>query len=264
MAARKAARSGTAAGSAPGKASKRAKAPPKPGTPARRKPTTPKKPATRRKTTRTRRPDAARVRAILQVLDSEYGESSCALEHENAYELLIATILSAQCTDARVNIVTRTLFKVAPDPKALAGLPRERGEDLVRSTGFFRNKAKSLKGCATRLVEEFRGRVPKTMDELLTLPGVARKTANVVLGTWYGIADGIVVDTHVTRISRLLGLTRETDPKKIELDLVAIVPKEHWIRLSHQLIEHGRKVCIARRPRCADCALAPHCPSSKA
>jgi endonuclease-3 len=204
------------------------------------------------------------VRAILQVLDSEYGASSCALDHKNAYELLIATILSAQCTDARVNIVTRTLFEVAPDPRTLAGMPEERIEELVHSTGFFRNKARSLKGCATRLVEEFGGRVPKTMDELLTLPGVARKTANVVLGTWFGIADGIVVDTHVTRISRLLKLTRETDAKRIEKDLMAVVPREHWIRLSHQLIEHGRKVCIARRPRCAACAVAPHCPSSKA
>jgi len=242
--------------------------------------TPPRRPAasaSRKKRTRTRtsasktrgrsrirkaRPDPERVKAILQALDREYPQAACSLRHKNPFQLLIATILSAQCTDERVNIVTRELFKVAPTPKKLAALPREKVEDLIRSTGFFRNKARSIQEAARMIVEEYGGRVPDEMEDLLRLPGVARKTANVVLGTAYGKAEGIVVDTHVKRIARLLGLTHHTDPNKIEQDLMRIIPRDHWISFTHQIIEHGRKVCIARRPRCAECVLAPHCPSA--
>jgi endonuclease-3 len=200
-----------------------------------------------------------RVAAILTKLDEAYPKVTCALEHDNPFQLLIATILSAQCTDVRVNEVTRTLFKKYRTPEDFAyANPREL-ETEIRPTGFFRNKTKSIQGASKKIVEEFAGKVPQTMEELLTLPGVARKTANVVLGTAFGIAVGVVVDTHVQRLSARLDLTRNTDPKKIEQDLMQIIPKEKWILFSHQLIWHGRKVCVARKPRCIDCNIEHLC-----
>ena len=171
----------------------------------------------------------------------------------------MATILSAQCTDVRVNIVTPIIFEKYPTPEAFATLQPEELEDDVRSTGFFRNKSKSLVGAARKLISEFGGQVPRTMDELLQLPGVARKTANVVLGTAFGIAEGVVVDTHVMRVSARLDLTQETDPRKIEQDLMRLLPKEKWILFAHQVIWHGRRVCIARKPRCMECNLERIC-----
>ncbi len=203
--------------------------------------------------------DPARVRAILLGLDEAYPAATCALKHENAFQLLISTILSAQCTDERVNIVTSTLFPKYPNPKAFAYAdPRELEQD-IRPTGFYRNKTKSVMGASKKIVEEFRGEVPRTMEQLLTLPGVARKTANVVLGTAFGIASGVVVDTHVIRLSGRLDLTKNTDPKKIEQDLMKIIPQERWILFSHQLIWHGRRVCQARKPKCLECNLEPIC-----
>ncbi len=200
-----------------------------------------------------------RVAAILAKLDEAYPKVTCALEHDGPFQLLIATILSAQCTDVRVNEVTRTLFQKYRSPEDFAyANPREM-ETEIRPTGFFRNKTKSIMGASKKIVEEFHGKVPQTMEELLTLPGVARKTANVVLGTAFGIALGIVVDTHVQRLSARLDLTRNTDPKKIEQDLIRIIPKEKWILFSHQLIWHGRRVCVARKPRCAECNLEHIC-----
>jgi endonuclease-3 len=200
-----------------------------------------------------------RVAAILAKLDEAYPNVTCALEHDGPFQLLIATILSAQCTDVRVNEVTRTLFKKYRTPEDFAyANPREL-ETEIRPTGFFRNKTKSIQGAGKKIVEEFHGKVPQTMEELLTLPGVARKTANVVLGTAFGIASGIVVDTHVQRLSARLDLTRNTDPKKIEQDLMLIIPKDKWILFSHQLIWHGRRVCVARKPRCAECNLERLC-----
>jgi endonuclease-3 len=203
--------------------------------------------------------DPKRVRQILAKLDEAYPDVTCALEHQNPFQLLIATILSAQCTDVRVNEVTRTLFQKYPSPEALAyANPREL-EAEIRPTGFFRNKTKSVMGASKKIVEEFGGQVPRTMEELLTLPGVARKTANVVLGTAFGIACGVVVDTHVQRLSGRLDLSRETDPKKIEQDLMRVIPEDKWILFSHQLIWHGRRVCQARKPRCVECNLESLC-----
>ncbi|HTR47829.1 MAG TPA: endonuclease III [Verrucomicrobiae bacterium] len=203
--------------------------------------------------------DPSRVRAILQGLDEAYPGATCELKHENAFQLLIATILSAQCTDERVNIVTATLFKKYPNAKTFAyANPAELQQD-IRPTGFFRNKTKSIMGASKKIVENFRGEVPKTMEELLTLPGVARKTANVVLGTAFGIASGVVVDTHVTRLSERLDLTKNTDPKKIEQDLMQVIPRDRWILFSHQLIWHGRRVCRARKPKCIECNLRSVC-----
>jgi endonuclease III len=203
--------------------------------------------------------DPARVKTILLKLDEAYPAATCALRHDNPFQLLISTILSAQCTDERVNQVTATLFPKYPNPKAFAyANPREL-EQEIRPTGFFRNKTKSVIGASKRIVEEFHGEVPRTMEELLRLPGVARKTANVVLGTAFGIASGIVVDTHVIRLSGRLDLTKNTDPKKIELDLMQVIPQEKWILFSHQLIWHGRRVCQARKPRCLECNLEPIC-----
>ncbi len=201
----------------------------------------------------------ARVNEILKRLDEHYPGVTCALHHNSAWELLVATILSAQCTDARVNMVTPVLFKKYPTPEHFAALQPEDLEDDIRSTGFFRNKSKSLVGAARKVVGDFGGEVPRTMDELLTIPGVARKTANVVLGTWYKIADGVVVDTHVQRISRRLELTRNEDPRKIEQDLMKVIPRARWIDFSHQIIHHGRALCIARRPKCAECPLENIC-----
>ena len=195
-------------------------------------------------------------------LSLEYPDAHCALNHRNAFELLVATILSAQCTDVRVNMVTPALFKKFPNADALAGADRETLEDMIKSTGFFRSKAKSLAGMAQALVERHGGQVPRTMEELTALPGVGRKTANVVLGNAFGVNDGIVVDTHVGRLSNRLGLTKETDPVKIERALMPLFPRAHWTMLSHLLIEHGRRVCDARRPKCEQCVLNDLCPSS--
>ncbi len=203
--------------------------------------------------------DPARVRAILAKLDEAYPAATCALTHENPFQLLVSTILSAQCTDERVNIVTATLFPKYPTPKAFAHAnPRELEQD-IRPTGFFRNKTKSVMGASKQIVERFHGEVPRTMEELLTLPGVARKTANVVLGTAFGIASGVVVDTHVSRLANRLDLSQNTDPKKIEQDLMAVIPRDKWILFSHQLIWHGRRVCQARKPKCLECNLEQLC-----
>jgi endonuclease-3 len=201
----------------------------------------------------------ARVAEILQGLDRMYPDVTCALTHRNPWELLVATILSAQCTDKRVNEVTPGLFAKYPTPADFAAVRPEVLAKDIRSTGFFNNKAKSITGAARRIMSDFGGQVPRTLEELLTVPGAARKTANVVLGTAYGIASGIVVDTHVTRIARRLDLTKESDPVKIERDLMKIVPPEKWILFSHQIIHHGRAICTARSPRCAECLLETVC-----
>ena len=200
-----------------------------------------------------------RVAEILRRLAKHYPAAVCALHHRNAWELIVATILSAQCTDARVNLVTPVLFDRFPTPAALAKADVAEIESIIRSTGFFRNKAKSIQGAAKILLSEFRGRVPETMDELLRLPGVARKTANVVLGSWFKIADGVVVDTHVARITRRLALTRAEIPERIEQDLMRVIPQKQWIDFSHRIIHFGRGICIARKPRCADCFLEDLC-----
>jgi endonuclease-3 len=200
-----------------------------------------------------------RVRAILHKLDEAYPAATCELSHKNAFQLLIATILSAQCTDVRVNEVTKALFPKYPTPQDFAYATPHELEQEVRPTGFFRNKTKSIMGASKKIVEEFGGQVPRTMEELLTLPGVARKTANVVLGTAFGIASGIVVDTHVQRLSKRLDLSRQADPKKIEQELMRVIPQDKWILLSHQLIWHGRRVCAARNPKCEICNLKNVC-----
>jgi len=200
-----------------------------------------------------------RVQLIIAGLDHLYPHVTCALTHRNAWELLVATILSAQCTDVRVNMVTPILFEKYPTVKDFAALEPEQLEPDIRSTGFFRNKSKSVVGAARKVVSDFGGKVPETMDELLTLPGVARKTANVLLGTWFKKNEGVVVDTHVTRISRRLELTRHEDAQKIEQDLMPIIPRNRWTDFSHEVIWHGRTLCIARRPKCADCALEKLC-----
>jgi endonuclease-3 len=200
-----------------------------------------------------------RVRAIIEGLDRMYPGVTCALTHRNAWELVVATILSAQCTDIRVNMVTPGLFEKYPTVQHFAALEPEQLEPDIRSTGFFRNKSKSVVGAARKVVSDFGGNVPHTMQELLTLPGVARKTANVVLGTWFKQNEGVVVDTHVTRISRRLELTKHEDPQKIEQDLMQIIPRERWTDFSHEVIWHGRKLCVARGPKCADCGIEKLC-----
>jgi endonuclease-3 len=200
-----------------------------------------------------------RFSEILKRLDQLYPGVTCALTHQTAWELLVATILSAQSTDVRVNLVTPELFKKYPTVQDFARLEPQDLEPDIRSTGFFRNKSRSVVGAARRIVNEFGGKVPDNMNDLLTLPGVARKTANVVLGSWFGTADGVVVDTHVHRISRRLELTRNDDPKKIEQDLMQVIPREKWILFAHQVIWHGRKLCFARSPKCSDCALENLC-----
>jgi endonuclease-3 len=202
---------------------------------------------------------AERIQEILKRLDQLYPAVTCALTHRNAWELLVATILSAQSTDVNVNRVTPGLFQKYPTVQDFAALTPEQLEPDVRSTGFFRNKSKSVVGAAKKIVSDFGGQVPEDMERLLTLPGVARKTANVVLGTWFGKADGVVVDTHVTRISRRLELTKNTDPAKIEQDLMKAIPREKWILFAHQIIWHGRKLCMARSPKCVDCPLENIC-----
>jgi endonuclease-3 len=201
----------------------------------------------------------ARIGGILRGLDEMYPGATCALTHRNPWELLVATILSAQCTDKRVNMVTPGLFAKYPTPRDFAAVKPEVLAEDIRSTGFFNNKAKSIVGAAKRVVGEFGGKVPRTIEEMLTIPGAARKTANVVLGTAYGVASGVVVDTHVQRISARLDLTKHTDPVKIERDLMKIIPQERWILFSHQLILHGRALCVARGPKCGECKLNSLC-----
>jgi endonuclease-3 len=200
-----------------------------------------------------------RIGLILRRLNQQFPDVECALRHRSAWELLAATILSAQCTDQRVNMVTETLFEKYPTVHDIAAVSQEELEGVIRSTGFFRNKAKSLIGAASKVVAKHGGQVPATMEELLQLPGVARKTANVVLGTWFGKATGVVVDTHVHRITNRLDLTKEQDPVKIEKDLMKILPRKRWILFSHQIIHFGRQVCDARKPRCGDCKLENLC-----
>lgn len=207
-------------------------------------------------------PEPARVRSILDGLENLYPDVDCELDRETPFQLLCATILSAQCTDDRVNQVTPALFRKFPDPPAMARAPLPTLEKLVRSTGFYRQKAKNLKGTARALIAEHDGEVPRTLVELTQLPGVARKTASVVLGTAFGLCEGIVVDTHVQRLAMRLGLTRASDVKRIEHDLMQVVPKPNWIRFSHQVIWHGRRVCFARKPSCATCEIASFCPSA--
>ena len=204
---------------------------------------------------------AARAAAVLQRLRAAYPDAHCELDHDGAFQLLVATILSAQCTDVRVNLVTPALFRKYPDARALAAAPQEDVEDLIRSTGFFRNKAKNLIAAAQALVAHHGGEVPRDLATLTGLPGVGRKTANVVLGNAYGIEAGIVVDTHVARLSKRLGLTRHTDPVKIEKDLVKVVPRDTWTLWSHLLIWHGRRRCPARKPDCPGCELRDLCPA---
>jgi endonuclease-3 len=216
----------------------------------------PARPPARPKTAAERK---ARLATILKTLDKMYPDAHCALHHSNAWELLVATILSAQCTDKRVNAVTPDLFRKYPAIQDFANANQAELAQDIRSTGFFNNKSKSVIGAAKKVLGDFKGEIPRTIEELLTVPGAARKTANVVLGTAYGIASGIVVDTHVQRITRRLDLTKETDPVKIEQDLVKIIPKEKWILFSHQIILHGRALCVARNPKCSECGLNPVC-----
>ena len=200
-----------------------------------------------------------RIAEILKRLDQLYPDVTCALTHKSAWELLVATILSAQSTDVNVNRVTPELFRKYPTVQDFAALTPEQLQPDIRSTGFFRNKSKSVVGAAKKIVSEFNGEVPGEMDQLLSLPGVARKTANVVLGTWFKKAEGVVVDTHVTRIARRLELTKNTDPAKIEQDLMKVIPRERWILFAHQIIWHGRRLCMARRPKCVECLLENIC-----
>jgi len=204
----------------------------------------------------------APVEQILAGLRKEYPDARCALEHQNPLQLMIATILSAQCTDVRVNKVIPDLFKKYPSVQAFANTSQAELEELIRSTGFFRNKAKSIIGASQRIVNQYEGQVPRDMENLLTLPGVARKTANVVLGTAFGIASGVVVDTHVFRITHRLGLTEAKTPEKVEIDLMRSIPPDEWINFSHRLIHHGRKVCVARKPACERCVLSELCPKT--
>ena len=218
------------------------------------------KPPRKRRAPRSRPPDPARVAALVRLLKKHDPDPRCALDYVSPYELIVSVILSAQCTDKRVNMVTPALFARYPGAAALAAAEQKDVEELVRSTGFFRNKAKNLIGMARGLQERFEGRVPEGMDELLSLPGVARKTANVVRGECFGLADGVVVDTHVTRLARRMGLTQHIDPVKIERDLMELIPQKEWIAFSHRMIRLGRTVCMARNPACPTCPVAFHCP----
>ena len=201
-----------------------------------------------------------RAKSVIASLKTLVPQAECALNHESAFQLLVATILSAQCTDERVNQATPELFRIYPYAASLAKATQEDVERIVKPLGFFRNKAANLRGMALALVERFHGEIPQDIEELITLPGVGRKTASVVLGTWFGIPSGIVVDTHVKRLTNLLGLTSSENPEIIERDLMAFIPKSEWIEFSHRLIHHGRRTCIARRPKCTECGLLPHCP----
>jgi len=217
-------------------------------------------PAKKRTGPRRRKVTPETVSEILKRLRKAYPVAECALTHRNPYELLVATILSAQCTDARVNQSTPALFRKYPNARKLAAGKQEDVEEIIRPLGFFRAKATNLLGMANGLMERHDGEVPETLEELVALPGVGRKTANVVLGTWFNIPTGVVVDTHVRRISQLLGLTTAKQPEKIEQDLIKLLPEEEWIGFSHRLIHHGRKICIARRPKCRECPLLDVCP----
>ena len=212
-----------------------------------------------RESMKARRERAAR---IYELLEGEYPEARTALEHANPFELAVATILSAQCTDARVNMVTPSLFRRFPDAAALASAPTDELEEIIHSTGFFRSKARNLVGMARAVMAEHGGELPRTLAELTELPGIGRKTANVILGNAFGVDEGVVVDTHVKRLSRRLGFTAELTPEKIELDLMEVFPRERWTPLSHLLIFHGRQVCVARKPRCRECVVAALCPSA--
>ena len=203
--------------------------------------------------------ETERVAEILRRLHAEYGEARCALDHSSAWELLVATILSAQCTDVRVNMVTPELFAAYPTPEAMAKAPIEALERLIRTTGFYHNKTKSIQGAGRVIQENFGGQVPQTMTELLTVPGAARKTASVVLGVAFGKAEGVVVDTHVFRIARRLGLAKGDTPQKVERELMRVIPRERWIGFSHEVIHHGRAVCVARKPKCEQCGLETLC-----
>jgi endonuclease-3 len=242
---------------------------PRPAKPAKKKPAqkaAPKKApggSLPRKTSRRFASAAERAPQIFDRLNAEYPDARCALDHRNPYELTVATILSAQCTDARVNMVTPALFERFPSAKAMSDAKPEVLEEMIKSTGFFRNKAKSLLGMSNAVMEKHGGEIPRTMEQLVKLPGVGRKTANVVLGNAFGIDEGVVVDTHVSRLSNRLALSRETDPVKIEQDLIALYPRERWTMLSHLLISHGREVCDARRPECERCVVSQLCPSSR-
>ena len=207
-------------------------------------------------------PDKSHARRVCAGLKKDYPEAICALTHANPYQLLVATILSAQCTDARVNMVTPELFRRFPDPASLAAAVPGELETRIRSTGFFRAKARSLLAMAGQVVSRHDGKIPRTLDELTALAGVGRKTANVVLGTAFGIATGVVVDTHVKRLAKRLGLTSKITPEQIERDLMAIVPRSQWVDFSHRLIHHGRRVCVARKPRCEECKLSSICPKA--
>ena len=202
-----------------------------------------------------------RTAEVIKRLKKAYPDAHCALEHSNPFELLVATILSAQCTDARVNIVTAELFRKYRGPQDFVDVSQKELEKDIHSTGFFRNKAKNIKAASQRLIDVYGGEIPQTMDEILTLGGVARKTANVVLGNAFGIASGVVVDTHVSRLSQRLGLTKQKTPQKIEKDLEKLMPRSKWIMFPHWMIFHGRQVCIARKPKCGECVLANICPS---
>lgn len=206
---------------------------------------------------------ADRVKSVLPILKKTYPHAKCSLDHHNPLELLVATILSAQCTDERVNIVTKSLFQKFKSAKDYANVPQEELEKDIQSTGFFRNKAKSIRGMAASLIEKHGGKVPDTMEELVHLAGVGRKTANVVLGNAFDKNEGVVVDTHVGRISQRLGLTSHTDPVKIEQDLITVVPQEEWTLWSHLLIHHGRAICQARKPRCQECPILAYCPAGQ-
>ena len=201
-----------------------------------------------------------RAKSVIASLKTLFPQAECALNHESAFQLLVATILSAQCTDERVNQATPELFRIYPYAASLAKATQEDVERIVKPLGFFRNKAANIRGMAQALVERFHGEIPQDIEELITLPGVGRKTASVVLGTWFGIPSGIVVDTHVKRLTNLLGLTSSENPEIIERDLMAFIPQSEWIEFSHRLIHHGRRTCIARRPKCTECGLLPHCP----
>jgi endonuclease-3 len=203
-----------------------------------------------------------RVAELIAKLKTAYPDARCALTHGNPLKLMVATILSAQCTDKRVNIVTKTLFKKYKTPQDYADAPQDELENDIRSTGFFRNKAKNIRGACAKIISDFDGKVPGAMAELLTLPGVARKTANCVLGNAFGIAEGVVVDTHVMRLSGRLGITKHTEPVKIERDLIELVPRDEWILWSHLLIFHGRATCTARKPDCDNCCISALCPSA--
>jgi endonuclease-3 len=208
-------------------------------------------------------PATERAPEIYRRLSKVYPDARCALDHRNPYELIVATILSAQCTDKRVNMVTPALFAKYPDPQAMSVANPEELQEMIKSTGFFRNKTKSLLGMSAAVIERHGGNIPRTMEELVKLPGVGRKTANVVLGNAFGVDEGVVVDTHVSRLSQRLALSRETDPVKIEQDLMALFPREQWTMLSHLLISHGREICDARRPLCEKCVVNDLCPSSR-